>query len=207
VTVNPTGQGLYTASNVAVGTGAGAGAGTVTVSNLPTGCTAASSTVNYTGLTAGGSVTAPAITVNCSTEPEPALYQFYSEWGAVSGGKVTVTLKIDMTTRNDPQNNGTGPDAIGAYQLTLHYPAARLSNPSCQGGQLTGVFNADNPEQIVIGGFTTSKVTGANIVLATCTFDAQAGPAATPAVTDVMFGDTDGHEFTAFVKLNLGVLP
>jgi hypothetical protein len=206
-TGSPNAAGAYSVSNVLVGIGTGAGEGAVSVSNLPSGCSVVgANSSSYTGLTAGGSVAAtPSITINCVAPP--AFYQYSTSWSAVSGGQVTLTLKIDMSTLNDPDNNGTGPDEIGAFQADVAYNATRLTVQSCSTPTLSGAVNTANPGSISFGLFTTNSVTG-QVTLATCTFTVNGGtPPVTTATTNLLLGDRNGVDISAHVQVTESTLP
>ncbi|MEZ4455746.1 MAG: PKD domain-containing protein [Gemmatimonadales bacterium] len=163
LTTNPNATGAYSRSGVPTGDG------TVALSNLPSGCTGTTS-ANYTGLTAGGTVTVPPIQLTCAATPA-GKYPYTMTWGSVTGGKATVTAKINMDALNDPLNNGTGPDKIGAVQMTLNFPAARLTNASCSpSGGFSGVFNTGGAGVVSVV-LTNSTGAGGTVTLYTCTFD------------------------------------
>ncbi|MEO8295183.1 MAG: hypothetical protein ABI613_06675, partial [Gemmatimonadota bacterium] len=132
VTVTPTGgaavgpasssaSGAYAVANVPVGA---SGDGTITFSNVPGNCTNPGPQ-SYSGLVAGGTVTRD-FTFSCTTPP--AFYQVTHTWSAGSSANTRLlTIKIDMTTRNDPAVNGANPDDIGAFQGTLVFDPTKIT--------------------------------------------------------------------------------
>jgi hypothetical protein len=140
----------YTASNVPVGTGAGS----IALTGLPAQCTNPGA-IPYTGLTSGGTLTVN-VTVTCTVPP--SFYQVTHTWSG-TGSTRTLTIRIDMTTRNDPAVNGASPDDIGAFQGTLIYDAAKLTpvsgNEAATSSPRLGnvVANYATSGQIVYGSF------------------------------------------------------
>ena len=202
VSVAPSPAGAYTIANVPIANGTG----TVVVSGLPAGCTPAAPSVGYTGLTAGGTVTAPVITITCPTTSNN--YPFAVTFTAPSAGKITMKATIDMSTRNDPQNNGSGPDLIGGFQALITYPTSRLSGPVCTAGALSGPINVSTAGRIVpVLTNVPAGATGNNVNLFTCTFDIT-GTGPTPiGLTSPSFGSPTGADFTAFVDITLADVP
>src|SRR5262245_44638583 len=152
--VNPTAGGVYTRSNVPVGTGAGS----VALSNLPSGCSNPGAG-SYTGLTSGGSKTVD-FTVACT--PPPAGYQ-YTGAAVDNGATVTITFSINMSTFDDPAI--TGPENIGVIDGQFTYNSSRLSAPVCVSvtGSALGVAasNVSTPGTVVFTAVnTTSAVAG-----------------------------------------------
>jgi hypothetical protein len=141
----------YTAANVPVGA---AGTGSIALSALPAQCTNPGA-VPYSGLTDGGTITVN-ITVTCTAAP--TAYNVTHTWSG-TGSTRTLTIRIDMTTRNDPAVNGANPDDIGAFQGTLTYDATKLApvagNESSTGAPRLGnvVANYATSGQVVYGAF------------------------------------------------------
>jgi hypothetical protein len=140
----------YSATLVPVGTGAGS----IALSGLPAQCTNPGA-IPYSGLVTGGSLTVD-VTVTCTSAP--SFYQVSHTWSG-TGSTRTLTIRIDMTTRNDPAVNGAGADDIGAFQGTLTYDAAALTpvagNESATSSPRLGnvVANYATAGQIVYGSF------------------------------------------------------
>ncbi|MEZ4455745.1 MAG: hypothetical protein R2882_04210 [Gemmatimonadales bacterium] len=204
VTVNPSAAGAYSSGSVEVGVGTGAGNGAVSFANLPSGCTLTGAPSSYSGLTQGGSVTAAAVQITCPQSPYPLVYS----WSAPSGGNVTLTASIDMGVRNDPLNNGTAADRIGAFQHTINY-GTRVSAPSCTPSSgFSGVFNTTGAGVISIVLTNTSGVAGA-VPLFSCTFTYGASGTQTlsEAVGSLLAGDQTGYDFTAFVASTFNSIP
>ena len=128
------GSGTYSIPSVPVG---GAGTGSLALGNLPTNCVNPGP-LGYSGLTDGGSITVD-VTVSCSAPPQG--YQYSATWGSISGGTVQLTLRIDMSTFNDPAVNGTNPDDIDRIQGTLNYDPARLQFASAANLPGSGLQN------------------------------------------------------------------
>jgi len=126
----------------------GGGAGSLALSNLPGNCTNPGA-IPYTGLTSGGTITVN-VTVACTAAP--AGYQYTATWGAISGGQVTLTVRIDMSTFDDPAI--PGPDDIDAIQHVLFYTNtprlqyASVANVPGSGLQLA-TANGGTPGQII----------------------------------------------------------
>jgi hypothetical protein len=180
----------------------------VAIANLPTGCTATATSQNYSGLATGGTVTVPAFQVNCATAGS-GKYELGLTWGAISGGQATATVKIDMTGRNDPNNNGTGPDKIGAFQASFIFPAARLSSAVCTGQTgFSGVFNTSQPDRVTAVLTNLAGASGSNVVLLTCTF-AVAGTGPTTLTVQGLLGanETGAINLTPFINVTVSPLP
>ncbi|NOT08689.1 MAG: PKD domain-containing protein [Gemmatimonadales bacterium] len=204
LTTNPNGAGSYSRTGVPIANGTG----TVGVSTLPAGCTGPAGTVSYTGLAAGGTVTAPAIQLTCVGAPANT-YPFTVTWGAPSGGQITMTAKIDMGAFNDPANNGTGPDNIGAFQGTLTF-GSRIAIPGTSSCTGQSGFSASFSLTGNSLGALLTNVSGATglVTLYTCTFTYSAG-SGTTAVTgiDFLLGNNTGFEFTSKVSITLAPIP
>jgi len=205
-TTNPNATGAYSRTGVAVGTGAGAGNGSVSFANLPAGCAfVGASTASYTGLTNGGTVTAGGVTIDCAVvlAPYPVTYT----WGSPSGGSITLNVRIDMNAQNDPLNNGAGADLIIGFQGTLIYPTARLSNPSCTAGQLTGVINTATAGQVnaVLSNVPTGV--GGLVNVYSCTFSITGtGPTATSTSGHNVAGPGN-YNFTSKINVTSDPVP
>jgi hypothetical protein len=150
----------------------GAGAGTITLSNVPATCVNGSP-YSYTGLTSGGTVTVN-ITLSCVLPPQG--YAYTAVWGAPSGGSVTLTLRIDMGSYNDPNLNGTGADDIYAIQGSFTYNASRLTFGSCSNVSGSGLQNLASNGSVAgtvqIANFTTLSGLQTGLQgIAQCTFN------------------------------------
>jgi hypothetical protein len=182
----------FSVSNVAVGLGAGAGNGSVSLGALPAGCTNPGPG-SYTGLTNGGTATVN-FTVSCVVPP--SFYQLSGSWGAISGGKVSLTITFDPTTRNDPAVNGAAADDINGFSGNVNWGTSRLaifpasgagSDPTATCVKPAGspfdavfVFNnafATNTFRIVAASSGAGATT--STVVAVCTFNVLAGTATT----------------------------
>ncbi len=205
VTGNPSAAGQFSIANVAVGSGAG----TVAISTLPSGCTATAASQNYSGLTAGGTVTVPAFQINCTGGTPSNKYNLTVSWSAIANNQATMTLAIDMTGRNDPNNNGTGPDQIGGFQSTVTYPTTRLSGPVCtaQSG-FNGVINVSQAAKVTAVLTYLAGATGSNVGLVSCKFDVAGSGPTTVQMTGVKAGDPTGTvNFSSFINLVINPLP
>jgi hypothetical protein len=182
----------YSISGVAVGLGAGAGNGSVSLGTLPAGCTNPGPG-SYTGLTSGGTVTVN-FTVDCVVPP--SFYQLSSSWGTISGGKVSLTITFDPTTRNDPAVNGAAADDINGFSGNVNWGTSRLAifpatgagsdptatcvKPGSSPFDAVFVFNnafATNTFRIVAASSGAGATTPT--VIAVCTFNVLAGTATT----------------------------
>ena len=206
LTTNPNPSNQYTRTGVPVGTGGG----TVALTNLPAGCTG-TTTVSYTGLTGGGTAIAPAMQLTCAAAPPANKYPFTLSWGAVSGGKVTMTVKIDMGAFNDPANNGAAPDRLGAFQGTVNFPASRLTNAACNAGAgsgLSGVLNTASAGGVTAVLTNTAGALGL-VTIFNCTFDVTGAGPTTPswAAGSLLFGDQTGFDFGSKVAILIDPLP
>jgi hypothetical protein len=177
--VNPNASGLYTRSNVPVGTGAGS----VVLSNLPAGCTNPGAG-SYTGLIAGGSATVN-FTVACT--PAPSGYQYTGT--AVDGGAtVTISFSINMASFDEPVHPGA--EQIGVIDGTFTYPAARLGSPSCSypaGSALSSPVPPSTGTPGLAAGFGTTPVI-------TCTFSDLGGATAISTTTTLsVASDSNGE--------------
>ncbi len=202
---NASAAGLYSVANVAVG----GGTGTVVISTLPTGCTATAASQNYSGLMAGGTVTVPAFQINCTGGTPSNQYNLTVSWSSVTNGQTTMTLAIDMTGRNDPNNNGTGPDKIGAFQAVVGFPPARLSGAVCTPKSgFTGPINVAQPDMVQPVLTNLSGATGSNVVLVDCKFTVTGSGPTTVQVTGLKAGDPTGTvKFSSFINLVINPLP
>jgi hypothetical protein len=184
------GTGAYAIPSVPVGS---AGTGSLALGNLPTNCTNPGAQP-YSGLTDGGSI-AVNITVACAA-PAPG-YQFTATWGAISGGQVTLTLRINMGTFDDPAI--PGPDDIdGIQHILLYTNTPRLQFVSAANVSGSGlqniVANGSSPGQISwINGSTNPGVATQQGLqgLAVFTFNVLAG-APTTVTTNSTFVPSRG---------------
>ena len=153
---NPSGQ--YVLSGVPVGS---SGDGVLTLANLPSNCTDPGAQA-YSGLTDGGTLTVNLV-VSCAAPP--AGYQFTNTWGPVSGGQVTLTIAIDMSTFDDPAIPGD--DDIFSIQVSTTYDATQLAFVSTANVTGSGLqnqtSNGSNAGLVNWLNFTTSPpATGAH---------------------------------------------
>lgn len=185
VTTNPvsaSGGFSYSSASVQVGTGTGVGAGAVSIGSLPAGCTVQTPSSGYTGLTTTTAATAGPITLNCVAPPSQ--YQYNTSW-SLSGTTATLTVRMDMTSRNDANVNGAAADDIGGFQANIAYPIARLTVNTCAAGAGPfdiGLVGRSTPGLLVPGLVATTGLTG-NAVLFTCSFTVGAGAATSVATT------------------------
>jgi hypothetical protein len=158
------GSGLYLLSSVPVADGTGS----LALSNLPANCTNPGG-IPYSGLTENGTITVD-IVVPCT--PPPQGYQLTNTFGAPSGGTVTLTMSIDMSTFDDPAIP-LGDDVFSISGSTT-YNSAILSAPSCVnvgGSQLANLAaNTATPGVIQWGNFTTSPPARNTQGIFVCTF-------------------------------------
>ena len=115
--VSTNASGVYSIANVPVGA---TGDGVLTLANVPSNCTDASPYA-YSGLTDGGSVTVD-IALSCTAPPSG--YQYRVSW-SVSGSQAIATLRLDMSTFDDPAIPGA--DGVASFQANFGYDATRLS--------------------------------------------------------------------------------
>jgi hypothetical protein len=100
--------------------------GTITLTNLPSGCTAGS--WSYSGLTASGLVRE--LVVACT--PAPITYPLTATWGEITptgptGRQVTLTLSIDMGTAPGSSDvDGAAADALTGLSFQLTYNGTLL---------------------------------------------------------------------------------
>jgi len=188
----------YSIANVLVGSGAGAGAGSVALSNLPAGCISAAG--NYTGLTLGGTATVN-FSVDCT--PPAAFYQYRAQWGAISGGQVTLSLSFDPSTFNDPAVNGGAADDFNGFQANVGFSPTRLQFVSCAnavGSDFQNV-NASSPSAGTISFLNFKNGAGSltQQTVAVCTFTVLAGaPASVTTASSIV-------EITSFSGANLNL--
>ncbi len=87
-------------------------------------------------------------------------YQYRNVWSAVSGGRITLTVSLDMGAFNDAAINGAGPDDIFAIQGSTEYDASQLrfvSAANVGGSKLSnGAFNGSAAGVIQWQNFTTA---------------------------------------------------
>lgn len=211
---NTTVSGLaYGSSAVQVGT---VGSGTVSFGALPAGCSfVGATTASYTGLSSGGTVSATGVTVDCVAPPAPD-YPFTLTWGTPSGGSITATLAIDMSVRNELNNNGAGNDEISAFEGTFSFGSRVGLATSCSGssgfagginiGGVTGGSLLPNGT-IAFALFNSNNPQGA-VTLATCTFPHTAGTGTTAVSgSGYLFAERNGLDFNSLVAKTLNVIP
>jgi len=197
----------YSISGVAIGSGAGAGNGSVALSNLPGGCSSAPG--SYTGLTLGGTVTVN-FTIDCQNPP--AFYQYQAQWGAISGGQVTLTLRYDPSTLNDPAVNGAAADDINAFQADIGYSPTRLQFVSCANvaGSTFQNINANGATAgtITLLNFMNGAGATTQQALGVCTFNVLAGAATsvTTATTFTAVSSFSGANLIPNTQKNEGTL-
>jgi hypothetical protein len=179
------GAASYSIPAVQIGSGAGAGNGAVALSNVPAGCTSAPG--SYTGLTLGGTATVN-FSIDCQTPP--AFYQYSASWGAISGGQVSLSLRFDPSTLNDPAVNGGAADDFVSFQAGIGYSATRLQFVGCanQPGSDFQNINANGatPGTISLLNFKNGAGSLTQQVVAVCTFNVLAGaPASVTTATSL----------------------
>jgi hypothetical protein len=151
--------------------------------NLPANCTApapAAGTMNYSGLTDGGTVSIAAIAFTCSIA-YPAVYSWQT------GGALTDTLQLTVAWNMgasdlDPANNGTNPDRLVGMTYRLTYNDAALEPVEGLGGSAFSTFSANltfSANQVSIIGLTSGNGAtanqGTNVVLARIKFVRRTG--------------------------------
>ncbi len=188
----------YSSAAVQVGTGAGQGAGAVSIGSLPAGCSVQTASTGYTGLTIATPATAGGIVLNCVTPP--SAYNYTTSW-SLAGSVATLTVKIDMASREDAAVNGAAADDIGAFQANIAYSTGggRLSGVACSSpGYDIGIVNVSTPGVITPGLVATTGKTGL-VTLTTCTFNVGAGaPATVGTTTTGIVAGPDGTGDTVF---------
>jgi hypothetical protein len=206
VSTSPTGA--YSVASVPV---AGTGTGAIALGNLPALC-ANPGSIPYSGLTNGGTIVVD-VTVACTAPPQG--YQYTNSWSTPSGGQVTLTIQIDMSTYNDPAINGAGADDIDAIQGSVTYNAARLSFVSAANvagsGLTNGTFNGSTPGTVSFLNFSTAPAgtlhTGLQGV-AVITFNVVSGsPATTTGTTLDVAASDSGADLLPRVIVTEGTLP
>jgi hypothetical protein len=176
VTATPTGgsatapastnaSGVYLLSSVPVASGTG----DLALSNLPASCTSPGN-IPYSGLTQNGTVTVDVV-VPCT--PPPQGYQLTNTWGTVTGGQVTLTVAIDMSTYDDAAIPGSD-DVFSIAGSTTFNPQI-LTFVSCSNVAGSGLANiAANPNVtpgvIYWGNFTAAPPATGMQGIMTCTF-------------------------------------
>lgn len=226
VTINPSAAGAFSSANV--GYSAPSGSGAVSVTGIPAGCTPTSFTgataASYSGLTNVAPQTVSFL-VTCS--PPPAFYQLRATFGPVSGGKVTVTWSVDMSTRNDP----TDPlaDKVNALQFNTTYDVSKvtISDPTqdptstadgtgctpASGWTIAQAGNGGAPSGVVAWGLVSSagrtNAAGGSVPIGSCVFNAP-GHGATAASFDpasyvmTIVGPSGNINTAAFIQGNDG---
>lgn len=186
--VNPNAGGVYTRTNVPVGSGSGS----VALSTLPAGCSNPGAG-SYSGLTSGGSATVN-FTVACT--PPPAGYQ-YTGSAIDNGATVTISFSINMSTFDDPAV--TGPENIGVIDGQFTYNSTRLSAPVCisvAGSALqVAASNISTPGTVIFTAVNSTSAAagqGTNGVIS-CTFTDAGGAAFTTSTTVFVASDFLGN--------------
>lgn len=181
-------QGAYTVNNVPVG------AGNLGLSQLPLGCSAPTSGLDYTGLAANQTLTKN-IVLTCSSGGHT--YTLSAAWGSITTGgptgrQVTMTFSIDMgAAPGRPEINGSGADPLNALQLDLLYNGTLLRYASRQGlSDLDlNIVNEFDPgtagakTRVILGGTAGQSVTGsAQLVRVTYNIATGASGSVTPTI-------------------------
>jgi PKD repeat protein len=153
-----------------------------------------------------------AFRVRCPEPPPPdtlrAGYRLRTTWSAITSGRVTLTLAVDMGAFNDPAVNGSGPDDLFAAQGALSYDSTRLRFVSAGNvtgsGLANGVFNGSRRGVIQWGNFSTNPgpqtgiqglmqvvfdVTGGGVTQARTTVDIAESQAGINLVPNVVIQD------------------
>lgn len=203
--VTASAAGAFTVAGVPVGA---AGTGTIAFANLPAGCTNPGPQP-YTGLTDGASISV-GVTFTCT--PPPAFYQYTSTWSAISGGQVTLTVRFNPSTRNDPNINGAAADDFTSIQGIINYPTARLqyvSGANGAGSPFQGItVNAATPGVLSWLNIATSAQPAEQVV-AVFTFNVLAGAPGSASTTSTVseIGSFEGGLFDlAFLQINEATL-
>lgn len=151
--------------------------------NVPANCTAptpAAGTLNYSGLTDGGTVTIAPITFTCAIA-YPAVYSWQT------GGALADTLQLTVgwnmgASDLDPTNNGTNPDRLIGMTYRLTYNTTALEAVEGLGGTGFPTFSANlvfAPNVVSLLGLTAgnggSANQGTNVVLGRIKFVRRAG--------------------------------
>lgn len=146
-------SGLYTRNGVPVGS---AGTGEVALQNVPSNCTNAGP-YPYSGLTDGGTVTLN-ITLSCTAPPEG--YNFGYSIVSTSGSQVTVEMRIDMGSYDDPAISGA--DNIGSIDAVVSYNTAELSfvSTAASPGGLDATANGTVAGQVSVTAQSAAGATG-----------------------------------------------
>jgi hypothetical protein len=187
----------------------GLGTGSIALANLPAGCTNPGATP-YTGLTSGGTVTVD-ITVACV--PRPSGYNFTNTWSAPAGGQVTLTIRLDMASYNDPAINGASADDVFAIQGATTYNAALLSFVGCSNvsgsGLSNGAFNGSTAGVVQWGNFTTAPPALGLQGIALCTFNVTGSGSVTTGTTVSVAESQNSDNLVPKILINEGtvVLP
>ncbi|MBC7843742.1 MAG: carboxypeptidase regulatory-like domain-containing protein [Gemmatimonadaceae bacterium] len=175
VTAVTSATGTYTLANVA------SGAGTLTITALPTGCTAASPA--YT-LPSGGATTVN-VTASCPVVVGPG-FQYNTTWEVISPTQVAVTLRIDMRTFNRPDIidyadpvNGVTSDPLTGAGLTVLYDNTKLTYvartiPSGSAFTSNATINASVPGTLTIIAGGSDLISG-NVGITRIIFNRVAG--------------------------------
>lgn len=201
VVTSPSAGGSYAMAGIPVGSG------TVTIANLPAGCTTAAATAPYAGLTAGATVTVAPFTVTCPGAPPANKYPLAVDWGPVTAGQATVSVKVDMNAFNDPANHGSAPDKIGTFQGTFGFPASRLSGAACTGQSgFTGIFNTQAATSVTAV-LTNLAGSGGLVTIMTCTFTVAGTGPTTLTLTGLLVSDEFGNDFTSKIAVTVNPLP
>jgi hypothetical protein len=204
--VSTSAAGAYSLAGVPVG---GAGTGNLSLANLPANCTNPGA-IPYSGLTDGGTITVD-VTVPCT--PPPQGYQYTATWGPITGGTVTLTLAIDMSTFNDPNVNGANPDNIGGIDGFFTYNASRLqfvSAANVAGSSLTNIAaNGSTPGTVTFLNFPNGTATGLQGI-AVITFNViGTGPTSVTTSTTISTaagGPTNDNDLIPRIIINEGTI-
>lgn len=68
-------------------------------------------------------------------------YQLRNAWGAVSGGRIALTITLDMAAFEDPTVNGASPDDVSSLQGSTRYDAGKLRFVSASNAGGSGLQN------------------------------------------------------------------
>jgi hypothetical protein len=153
--------------------------------------------------------------VNCVAPPAPD-YPFTLTWGTPGIGGITATLAVNMSVRNEANNNGAGADEISAFEGTFAFGSRVGLATSCSGasgfagginiGGVTGGSLLPNGT-ISFALFNSSNPQG-SVVLATCTFPHTAGTGTTAVSgSGYLFAERNGLDFNGLVAKTLNSIP
>ena len=192
VSSNATGD--YSRSGVPVGT---TGSGAITLSNMPALCTSPAG-ISYTGLTENGTAVRD-IVLTCTPAAQGYNYRYIATKTAT---QVTLEIRIDMSTYNDPavlDNYGSFTANFTFNPSLVTFNSAASTNTAQPGVTTDFGVPASSPNTLLIGSTATTGQLG-DVLIGRVVFDIVSG--ASGSFTTVTTVDEITNDAGAFLQVS-----